>query len=336
MKNQVRNINNIPRMNGSVNDPLSRVNDLALFETIGEYMKGWLDQEDVKNDPAFSIANKAVDTMMTDYNRCIEGNKENEKFIREILSSVANTDTIEDELAGIRKEISDNKLNEITSEWVQEWHKKKQMIGVADPKSEEIKNFISSSINSPAIEEKNTEMKGGTKTIRRRLFARYVSLSAAALIGAFIVIRTLLPSSDPVKLYNSYYKPFDAISPVTRSIGNTESDKYSSAIASYKTGNYQQAAMGFAELLEKDQYVVASQFFLGLSQLALNNNEQAINLLTGVANGKGEYAKESRWYLGIAYLKTADKQKAEECFKSLSGVDGYYKVRSEKILRRLK
>ena len=323
-------------MNESVNDPFSRVNDLVLFETIGEYMKGWLDQEDVKNDPALPIANKAVEDMMTDYNRHLEGNNENEKFIREILSSGANTETIEDELAGIRKEINDNKLNEITSEWVQEWHKKIQMIGVIDPKSEEIKNYITSSINSPALDEENTGKKGGTKTFGRRLFARYASLAVAALIGTFIVIRTLLPSSEPGKLYNSYYKPFDAVSPVTRSIGNTESEKYSSAIASYKTGNFQQAAIGFAELLEKDQYVVASQFFLGLSQLALNNNEQAINLLTGVANEVGEYAKEARWYLGMAYLKTADKQKAAECFRYLSGMDGYYKGRSEKILRRLK
>ena len=54
-------------MNGSVNDPASTVNDLVLFETISEYMKGWLDQEDVKNDPGFSIANSTVDDMMSDY-----------------------------------------------------------------------------------------------------------------------------------------------------------------------------------------------------------------------------------------------------------------------------
>lgn len=323
-------------MNGSINDSVSRINDLALFETIGEYMKGWLDQEDVKNDPGLSLANKAVDEMMSDYNRHIEGNKENEKFIREILSSGVNTNNIEDELAGIRKEINDNKLNEITSEWVQEWHKKKQRIGTVDPKSEEIKNFITNSINSPAIVEENTGMKGRLKPFGRRLFARYASLSAAALIATFIVIRTLLPSSDPGKIFNSYYKPFDAISPVTRSIGNNESEKYSSAIESYKTGNFQQAAIGFAELLEKEKYVVSSQFFLGLSQLALNNNEQAINLLAGVANERGEYGKEARWYLGMAYLKNAEKQKAAECFRSLSGMDGYYKSRAEKILRRLK
>jgi TolA-binding protein len=336
MKKQARYIDNKPRMNASASDPVSRVNDPELFEIIGEYMKGWLDQEDVKNDPGFSTADRAVDDMIRDYNKHINGNKENEKFIREILASGTETNNLEDELAGIRKEINDNKLDAITSEWVQEWHKKKQRIGTVDPKSEEIRSFITNSINSSAVKEENIEKKGGTKTFGRKLFARYASLLAAALIGTFIVIKTLLPSSDPGKLFNSYYKPFDAVSPVTRSIGNPESEKYSSAIESYKTGNFQQAATGFTDLLEKDQYVVASQFFLGLSQLALNNNDQAINLLTVVANKRGEYGKEARWYLGMAYLKTADKQKAAECFRSLAGMDGYYKVRSEKILRRLK
>lgn len=336
MKNQFRNINGKPSLEKSGNDSFPLVNDLELFDTIGEYMKGWIDQEDVKNDPGFSIANKAVDDMMSDYNSHFEGNNENEKFIREILSPGTKTNSLERELAGIRKEINDNKLNEITSDWVQEWHKKKQRIETSDPKSEEIKNFITSSINSPAIEDENIEKKGVTKAFGKRLFARYASLAAAALIGTFILIRTLLPSSDAGKLFDSYYKPFDAVSPVTRSIGNTESEKYSSAIASYKTGNFQQAAIGFAELLEKDKYVVASQFFLGISQLALNNNQQAINLLTEVSNEGGEYGKEARWYLGMAYLRTADKQKAAECFKSLANTEGYYKARSEMILRRLK
>jgi tetratricopeptide (TPR) repeat protein len=150
------------------------------------------------------------------------------------------------------------------------------------------------------------------------------------------LIRSLLPSSDTGKLYNTYYKPFDAVSPVTRSINSNTTDNYAAAIESYRTGNYQQAAIMFAELLQKDQFVVSSQFFLGLSQLAINNNDQAINLLTATANNSGEYGKEARWYLGLAYLKTENRLKAAECFEYLAGTGGFYKERSEKILLRLR
>ena len=75
---------------------------------------------------------------------------------------------------------------------------------------------------------------------------------------------------------------------------------------------------------------------MGLSELALENYPQAVNLLSGVANNTGEYAKEAKWYLGLAWLKTGNKEKAVECFEFLAGSDGFYRDRSEKILRRLK
>ena len=336
MKDQIRNINNRQPMEGSENDPLFEINDLILFETIGEYMKGWLDIEDVKNDPAFTVMNETVKDMITDYNKNIPGNEANEKFIRGLFSPEEKTDSLYDELDIIKKEIGDNKLNEVTSEWVKEWHVKKQMTGLSDPKGEERKNFIADAINSASHEPERILSKGAKKVSGRRLFARYASLSAAALLGVFILIKTLLPSSDTEKLFNVYYKPFDAVSPVTRSINRNATDNYASAIESYKTGNYQKAAIGFAELLQQDQFVISSQFFLGLSQLAINNYAQAINLLTATANNSGEYGKEARWYLGLAYLKTANNLKAKECFEYLASTGGFYKERSEKILRRLR
>ena len=83
MKEQIRNINNKQPTDGSGIDPLFEINDLMLFETIGEYMKGWLDIEDVKNDPAFAVANETVKDMITDYNKNVSNNKENENFIKD-------------------------------------------------------------------------------------------------------------------------------------------------------------------------------------------------------------------------------------------------------------
>jgi TolA-binding protein len=336
MKDQIRNINNKAITDRFENDQMSAVNDLVLFDTIGEYMKGWLDLEDVKNDPALSIARGTVENMISDYNKNIAANKENEKFIRESLSDKKNTDSVSEEIKNIRKEIADNRLNEITSEWVKDWHEKKQRSGINDTKTEEIRNFISSSIDSPEKEPLKFTDEDSNNVFRRSLFARYTIFSAAALLGAFLLIRTLLPSSDPGKLFDSYYKPFDAISPVTRSINNIETDSYSSAIESYKTGNYQEAAILFAGIMQKDTKAGSAQFFLGLSQLANNNFNQAINLLTGVANDSGEYGKEAKWYLGLTYLKTANKQKAAECFEYLARSNGFYRERSEEILRRLR
>ena len=343
MSKRIRQINDKPMdgiwnrtRNGFQNDLVADSDDSALFENIGDYMKGRLDLEDVSNDPALTDTKKAVKKMISDYTKNISGNKENEKFIREIFSGEESETGLTDEIEFIKQEIDNNKLNDITAEWVKEWHEQKQKIRLSDPKTKEISDFITGAINSTSSEPVNRMNDVSEKGSGRSLFVRYATLSAAALIGIFILIRTLLPSSDPDKLFNSYYKPFNAISPVTRSLNSNETDNYSSAIESYKTGQYESAATGFTSVLEKDASVASPQFFLGLSQLALGNYDRAINLLSGVVNVSVEYGKEARWYLGLAYLKTANKQKAAECFEYLARSDGFYRDRSEKILRRLK
>lgn len=335
MNNRIKNINGKPYGNGSESDFIANIEDAALFETISDYMKGLTDLEDVKNDPALSGTRETVKNMISDYNKNISGNIDNEKFIRETFAGVENSKHLHDEIKFIRQEIDNKNLNTITSEWVKEWHERKQKIGIRDQKTEERSNFIKSAISSPADTEK-TGNDGSKKYSRTSLFARYATLAAAALIGAFLIIRTILPSNDPDRIFNTYYKPFDAISPVTRNINNGESDPYSSAIGSYKAGDYQRAAAGFSVVLGKDSRGTSSEFFMGLSELALENYPRAVNLLSGVANNSGEYAKEAKWYLGLAWLKTGNKEKAMECFEFLAGSDGFYRDRSEKILRRLK
>ena len=318
------------------NDMPAGSNDSDIFEAVSGYMTGRLDLEDVKNDPALSSTRDIVKEMISDYNKNISGKKDNEKFIKDIFSGVKSENKLTDEIKFIKQEIDNKNLNLITSEWVKEWHEKKQKIGVPDPKTEEIRNFVNDAINSSVHEPVKIAADGRKNTSGRSLFARYASLSAAALIGVLLVVRTLLPSSNPEKLFNSFYKPFEAISPVTRSITNNESDIYSAAIASYKTGNYQKAAVVFAEELKKDPLAVSSRFFLGLSQLALKNYGQSIILLSEVANDSGEYSKEARWYLGLTYLKSGNEQKAAGCFEYLSKSNGFYRESSEKILRGLK
>jgi tetratricopeptide (TPR) repeat protein len=310
--------------------------DRILFDKIGTSIKGYLDIEDVKNDPALSATREAVRGMMSDYSKNLSANRENERFIKNIIAEEKPVYKISDELKYIRQEIDEKKLSLITSEWVKEWHEKKQRIGEKDPKSEEIRNFITEALNSPIAEPVNPGIDGPKKSYSRSLFVRYISLTAAALIGVFILIRTLLPSSNPETLFNAYYKPFDAVSPVTRSINNNESDIFSSAINSYKTGDYQGAAAGFDVVLSEEPLSGQTRFLLGLSHLALANYNPAISELSDVANAAGEYGKEAKWYLGLSYLRTGNAPKARECFESLVKSDGFYRERSEKILRRLR
>jgi TolA-binding protein len=315
--------------NGFDDDPMT---DTNLFQTISESMRAHMDIEEVSMDPDLAATRAAVSGMMTDYNKYT--NEKNRNFICETLSESSPENAIDDELKFIRQDIRDNKLNEVTAEWVKEWHERKQRIGSVIPASDEIKNFVLNATDAPhEISEPSTEK--ATKPAKT-IFVKWTALAAAAMLGAFILIRTLLPSSDPDKLFKSYYSPFEAVSTATRSVNKSIADTYSSSVNSYRTGDYLKASAGFAGMIQMNPSLTEPRFFMGLSELGLGNYNEAINMLSSVSASQGDYGKEARWYLGLAYLKVSDKQKAAGCFEYLAGKEGFYKERAEKILRRLK
>jgi len=309
----------------------------ALFEKIGNYLKGELEIEEIKNDHGYAAADNAVKQMLFDYRHNMH-NKENEKFIREALSGRNYEMKMkeEEEVKEIREEINRSNLDRISSEWVREWHIKKQGNVEREARKKEIKEFITSSLKQ---ELNFTSQKNGhRRKIRsgRLFFIRYISLAAAVIAGAVIILKVLLPTDDPGRLFNRYYGPIEAISPVTRGLGNNEADIWASAVRNYNDGNYQTASTGFSDLTEMDPSSAAPRFFMGMTHLGLGEYDKAATLLEAVAGEQGEYSKEARWYLGLAYLKAGNITGAAECFENLVQSPGFYSERSEKILRRLK
>jgi hypothetical protein len=315
--------------NGTLN-----IEDAALFGWISDYMKGRLDLEEVRNDPGLPEMDKMVKLMITDYNKNKSKSKNNENFIRDTFSENITDDKMLDEISHIKLEISKSNVNDISADWVMEWHEKRQKQGVSDHKTIEIKNFITDSLDSE--EDDIVENKPVKKqSISRTLLIRYTSIAAAAIIGAFVLVNSLTPSYDSDKLFNSYYEPWNVVSPVTRGI-NPEPGNYISAIESFKLSDYQAASAGFAAAIIDDPSAIAPRFLLGVTEISLGNYNKAIDLLSSIETIPGEFGKETQWYLGLAYLKTGDNENAAECFELLAMSPGYYSERAEKILRRLK
>jgi TolA-binding protein len=343
MIKQIRHINN-SQDEPANNNPLNRFEDdwsgsdtdELLFKSISAHMKAHFDIEDVNSDPGLSGAREKVSEMIADYMTSVKVNSENEKFIKNNIFSEEPIDDVSREIEIIKHEIKKNDLDLVSAEWVKEWHEKKQKSGSADPKADEISKFINDALNQGHAEDLIQAKKSDSKGKVRNLYIRYISLSAAALFGVFLLIRTLLPSSDTEKLFRMYYEPFEAVSPVTRNAVSNQNNIYSTAISNYKKGDYTAASAGLGELLTKEPSSLPVQFYMGLTELAKGNYDIAITQLSLVANDSGEYSKEAKWYLGLSYLKTGNRLKASECFRLLEKSEGFYHDRSEKLLRRLK
>ncbi len=300
--------------------------DKMLWEKIGEFVIAESDIKDVKDDPMFAETYENVNRMIRDRNISFaEARDEDRNFIIQSLA-VNDDDNCEEEIKEIKEESSRKGIDKVTSEWVKDWNTN---TGEGDGKPgsrKEIRDFISQSLETEkSIPERN-------KTIP----VRWIIASAAALLGAVLLIRSIVPGNDPDRIFTKYYEPMNIVSSVTRGANAIVTDSYALAVESYKAHNYQEAATGFSLAAEQDNQAGPAGFFLGLSQIATENYRDAVETLEKMVTGQGEYVKDATWYLGLAYIKTGEPQQARICFETLSRTPGFYHDRSAKILRRLK
>lgn len=310
------------------NEGILNGEDSLLFEKISGYMKGRLDYEDILNDPQLAEADKKTQEWIKENKKVNPENVSVRKFVNEAIAEAHNEEKMEKEIKKLQSEIRNNNLDEITKEWIKEWGEEKDK---NTGKRIEIKKFVSESIQQ---NNEKPEIEQSVKIKTTGVF-RYLLLSAAAVTVVFILFKSLMPTS-PDNLFKSYYKPFEAVSDITRNTTANSPDAYRNAVASYRSGDYTSALKGFYESSDSDTSSVMARFFIGITHLAMGNYVKASSMLKSVSDTPGEYQKEALWYLGLAYLKTGEREKADKCFEFLEQTNGYFSERARKILRRLK
>jgi len=296
--------------------------DIVLRDMVDDFFRAERDILEVRCDPAYAETDEKVKTMLADHKRG-RHSIETQRFI---------CGNLNEEIREIKEEIKSNRLDELSSAWVSEWHKKRQQNGA---QTREIREFIAKSLTE-AEKQGNTPSPRKKEPSRISLIIRHVSAAAAILTGVIFVVATLVNHGDPGRLFDKYYEPVPAISPVTRNMNVIAANIWLEAVSDYNKGDYSMAVAAFTELVSRDASLAPPRFYLAMSHLSLGNTNLASQLLREIADTRGEYSGEARWYLGLAYLKEGDKEKAAACFESLSKTSGYYSERSTKILRRLK
>jgi tetratricopeptide (TPR) repeat protein len=315
------------------NELLFNKEDLILSKTLDQNMRGHFDIEDVINDPHFMEVKAETELMVSEYNMASEQSISDRKFICDSLSDQQVNPKLEEDIQNIAIESEKNNIDLITAGWVSEWQERREKSS-EDNRVREMRNYISDSLKSEETDspEKIIESK---KPRSLKIAISFLTLSAAAVAGILIAIRTLSPA-DPGKLFDSNYRPLSVISPAVRSLGSNSGSDYISALEKYKAGDYRSAASLFSAEMKRDTTLISPRFFLGLTEEALGNYSRAANLLSSVTSRAGEYKKDAQWYLGLAYLKLADTKQAESCFNTLAGSPGFYQERAGRLLRRLK
>lgn len=294
----------------------SLMENYELFINIKNSMRGRFDLEEVKNDPELPKMNLLASQMILEYNQNSIKNEKDFDFVSNALLSIENSSEL--------NASNDPDLNNITKQWVDEWNNKDHS---TDKNIIERKKFIGSALEDTQHQQKNSSNKS--------LTLRIIGLAAAALVAILLIIKSLVPSSEPNSLFQEYYKPLNAFTSTTRG-SEKQIDNFSDAVEKYNQGEYQQASVMFSELISIDQNTIKYKFFSGITQLQLGNYQLAIDQLNQVLSSNDEFTKDAQWYLGLAYLKIGETDKAALQFKKLSEAKGYYQKYAQDLLERLK
>lgn len=308
--------------------------DPALDARIKSFRKAQAELQEIMEDPFLEETRAEISAMMASQRnkKDKESYSEKESFVKNAFLPKTDSST-KTEFHNLR--ISKSDINELSAEWVKEWHKKKQM-QCFSPADRERENFISASLKTENIIPPIQSTEPTNNTSERKSYRFHItSLAAAAALGILITIKALAPSGNTEKIFDNFYKPYNAVALVIRGENNTATNIYNQAVYNYKSGKYQEASLAFAKSASIEPSLGNPFFYIGLASMETGDYDMAVKQFSEVIDRSGDFVKESRWYLGLTYLKKGEKDNAAKCFKELTKTDGYFRKPAEKILRRL-
>lgn len=134
-------------------------------------------------------------------------------------------------------------------------------------------------------------------------------------------------------LAQAYFHPLpNLVSPVVRSTDSArESD---AAFRAYEDGRYAEAVRAFKKAGEKPY----AALYGAVSYLAIDSTRAALHILNSFSATDHDLPLETyrKWYLGIAFLKTGEKEKARALFTELAAYTNPVQEKAVEILEKLR
>ena len=180
--------------------------DYYLFRQINESMKGRLDLEEVRNDPALANLGPVVENLITDYYQNPENYRGKKVFVSNSLGKAGSDQELSDEINHIKKEIKEYKVDELAERWVDEWNEKDKSFETKNTVRKINRDFITRSLDQEN-DQPDLKMNRKKKSGYGKYMIRITGLAAAALVTVFVIIKALIPSSDPERLYKAFFEP---------------------------------------------------------------------------------------------------------------------------------
>lgn len=207
-------------------------------------------------------------------------------------------------------------------------------------------------INAALAEKEVLDLRAQLKVIHRSLepvpernmarklvhskLARIAAASVVLLIAIAVLTNNFTGNRvNYDKIFNKYYETYK---PLNVRSGFSEIDKmYRNALTAYQKEDYEKALTLFEEVLELDQSRMEANLMTGVSNMELDEYEEANSSFRKVINHNDNlFIEHAEWYIGFCYIKTDNTDKAIMQFARIASGNSLNKDEAKRILRKIK
>lgn len=187
----------------------------------------------------------------------------------------------------------------------------------ADPqlkeKAEEVRLLmigISEHALSGKLDDFHKEIIAARKNSSVVPFGRKLLMAASILtVTCLTVWWFVVRKSADEALYAKFYSPDPGLATV---MGSSSAYDFEKAMVEYKNGEYDKALTAWTNLLKDNPSSDTLNYFIGAAYQAKADERSAAFLEKVASDTSSVFYKDACWYLGLYYMKTAQKEKALE------------------------
>lgn len=151
-----------------------------------------------------------------------------------------------------------------------------------------------------------------TKSSKPR-FLNFIAIGFVATILLAIGLFWMNPNSSSERLFNTYFT-VDPGLPTTMS--TTDNYVFYDGMVNYKQGDYSKALTKWKTLEQNSPDNDTLNYFIGVAQMANDNTKEAVPYLNkAIEIPESVFIEDAYYYLGLAYLKTDNVEKARMMFQ---------------------
>lgn len=196
-----------------------------------------------------------------------------------------------------------------------------------ETESEAFRSNLSSISNKYFKEKLEVSEEDSEEKSSKKSFGFYKYVFAACVFVLFGVF-TFNQFSNPS------YSDFNNFDTVSLTVRGENDALLKTAEKAFNSKDFAAAEKAFAQLIETDKNNAEWNLYSGISNIELNNYDEADDILTEIANGNSAYKNKAIWYLALSKLKQEDTLACIDILKTIPEEADDYE-RAQRLLDQL-